>query len=363
MNELTFQFGMLEQIRAALLSESPDESATILLAGESTHTQKKRLLVREVVTPSLSQLSDKSPVSVSISPIALAHALKRARNDRLSLVLVHSHPFSSGAVSFSQIDDAGERLVMPSLFARASKSVHASLVMGQTSQAGRIWTANSDKPKPIDRLTEVGSEVRFHGEPINDDVDDRFDRSVRAFGNAGQATLRKLHIGIVGLGGTGSIVAEQIAHLGVGQITLLDPDILETSNLNRLVGSHKSILFQPKVNVAVEMIERISPTTRVHSIQGDVTVLAEAHKLLGCDLIFGCTDSHGSRAVLNQIAYQYLIPVIDMGVRIQVTGRKVEAIGGRVQLLAPGFRCLVCGGFLDSEQVRRDLLGSASIPL
>jgi hypothetical protein len=51
-----------------------------------------------------------------------------------------------------------------------------------------------------------------------------------------------------------------------------------------------------------------------------------------------------------------MIPVIDMGVRIQVLGGKVSDIAGRVQMLGPGLPCLVCNGFLDPEQVRRDLL-------
>lgn len=80
--------------------------------------------------------------------------------------------------------------------------------------------------------------------------------------------------------------------------------------------------------------------------------------LLAVDFLFCCTDSHGSRAVLNQMAYQYYIPTIDLGVRIDVTDGIVTAIAGRVQMLAPGLPCLVCHNLLDSEAVRRDLLSS-----
>ncbi|MGH8100687.1 MAG: hypothetical protein ACREIW_05275, partial [Chthoniobacterales bacterium] len=67
-------------------------------------------------------------------------------------------------------------------------------------------------------------------------------------------------------------------------------------------------------------------------------------------------DSHGSRAVINQVAYQYLVPTIDMGVVIAVAQAKISHIAGRVQLLAPGVACMTCANLLHAEQIRRDLL-------
>src|SRR6185437_6682436 len=72
--------------------------------------------------------------------------------------------------------------------------------------------------------------------------------------------------------------------------------------------------------------------------------------------VFCCTDSQGSRAVLNQFAYQYLVPVIDMGAAIIVSGGRISHIAARTQMLAPGLGCLVCGDLLSPEAVRVDLL-------
>lgn len=78
--------------------------------------------------------------------------------------------------------------------------------------------------------------------------------------------------------------------------------------------------------------------------------------LIDVDFIFSCTDSHGSRHLINQLVYQYFIPCIDMGVIITPDGGRVSHFGGRVQMLAPGIGCLVCrGGILSPDQVRRDL--------
>jgi hypothetical protein len=81
----------------------------------------------------------------------------------------------------------------------------------------RIWTKSDQEPQHLSPVIEVGRDLRIHDQnretikiPSN-----QFDRSVRAFGAEGQATLASLRVGIIGLGGIGSIVAEQLAHLGI----------------------------------------------------------------------------------------------------------------------------------------------------
>src|SRR6185312_13140472 len=69
-----------------------------------------------------------------------------------------------------------------------------------------------------------------------------------------------------------------------------------------------------------------------------------------------CTDSHASRAVVGQVAYQHLVPTIDMGVSITVGSAGVEHVNGRVQMLAPGLTCLSCTRALDGEQIRREMM-------
>jgi molybdopterin/thiamine biosynthesis adenylyltransferase len=185
---------------------------------------------------------------------------------------------------------------------------------------------------------------------------DRFDRQVRAFGATGQAALSRLRVGIVGLGGTGSLIVQQLAHLGVEDFLLIDPDILEYSNLNRVAFASKADVGMSKVSLARNHISRINSTARVATLTEDITRVPTAKALTNVDVIFGCTDSHGSRAVIQQLAYQFMIPCIDMGTVIVARKEQVTHVTGRVQLLAPGLACFTCGQLLDSEQVRRDML-------
>jgi hypothetical protein len=64
--------------------------------------------------------------------------------------------------------------------------------------------------------------------------------------------------------------------------------------------------------------------------------------------------------VLSQLAYQYVLPGIDVGVAIYVGEYGVSHVSGRVQMLAPGLACLSCSAVLDPEAVRRDLLGDVA---
>ena len=77
-----------------------------------------------------------------------------------------------------------------------------------------------------------------------------FDRQVRAFGADGQLKLQRLRVAIVGLGGTGSLIAQQLVHLGVRDFILVDPDVIESTNLNRVANAFQDDIGQPKVKIA-----------------------------------------------------------------------------------------------------------------
>ena len=121
-------------------------------------------------------------------------------------------------------------------------------------------------------------------------------------------------------------------------------------------GTTEADISNPKVEVAAALGKRINSKVRVETIRDSVLLARVAEKLVDVDFLFACTDSHGSRAVLNQLAYQYLIPTIDMGVVIVAPDAKIQHIAGRTQMLAPGLGCLVCGNLLDPEKVRVDFL-------
>ncbi|RYD83858.1 MAG: ThiF family adenylyltransferase, partial [Verrucomicrobiaceae bacterium] len=139
-------------------------------------------------------------------------------------------------------------------------------------------------------------------------------------------------------------------------LLLVDDDHIEFTNLNRVVGATRKDVGVAKVKVAERMILQINPDAKVEMLSADVTTDGVARRVVEADIVFCCTDSHASRHVLNQAAYQYLTPVIDMGVSISVASNGATTFAGHSKFLAPGQACLWCSKHLDSEQVRRELM-------
>jgi len=288
-------------------------------------------------------------MSAQLRPEFVAEVTQQARRNKGSVIFVHTHPHSLN--EFSKIDDTGEAELETFINQRIPGVSHAAMLLTpQTSIARELGRC-----RPL-RVIGVGDKITWGETADMIDSVNRYDRQIRAFGITGQQILASLRVGIVGLGGTGSIVLQQLVHLGVNNFLLLDPDIVEATNLNRLVGVTPTDVGRSKVAVAEEWARKINPKVYIEAKEESALKSSIARSLATTDFVFCCTDSHGSRAVLNQLAYQYLVPVIDMGVVIATQQGHVTHIAGRTQMLTPGLACMVCGNLLDSEQVRRDLL-------
>lgn len=353
MTHLIFSNNNFSDLRTALL-QSDLETSAIALANVGRGSERTRLLVREIHRVPDDEYAERTPLSAVLKPTFLAPLAKQARLQKQALVFIHTHPGSGSVPSFSVTDDRGEQLLKSFLDKREANAPHAALVLNRDYCRGRLLATHD----PV-QVLQVGPSLTILFDTDNPSADsNKFDRQVRAFGKHGQAILRKLRVGIVGLGGTGSVIAQQLAHLGVENYLLIDPDVVEESNLNRLVGASIPDVGASKVEVASRHIKQISPSANVKTNGGSVLDVSTARLLIDTDFLFYCTDSHGSRAVLNQLAYQYLVPAIDVGVTIATEKGKVSHVAGRAQMLSPGLSCLTCANFLNADAVRRDLMTS-----
>lgn len=294
----------------------------------------------------------RSALAAVLKPSFLVAAANKARVQHLSVVLVHTHPWASGIPKFSMIDDAGEVALAEYFGRRVAGGSHLALVLGPGGCNARRLGDKS----PV-AVWDVGENLSLRSElPGAAKALRLYDRQIRAFGEAGQRTIGSLRIAVVGAGGTGSALIQQLAYLGVDDFTLIEPDNVEDTNLNRLIGAVPTDVDTPKLAAAARLIRSIRPSARVEALPRDVVDADIAPRLAAVDFIFICTDSHASRAVLNQLAYQHLVPTIDMGVSITVREGTVTHITGRVQMLAPGLPCLVCTNALDGERIRQEML-------
>ena len=284
--------------------------------------------------------------------------LRKAREEGLQPGICHSHPYS-GAL-FSHQDDENEGHLRDLLRRRNrddSQVLVSLLFRGEKSIDARVWGA-AGQPQPV-RVRIVGSEVVDASTPVDEHGGsanpDFLQRQTLAVGVETVERLQKLRIGVVGCGGTGSAVVELLARAGVGRLLLVDPDVVTKTNLNRLYGSTRSDVekCRPKVQVVRDHVERMGLGTQIAIRRARLADAATVKLLRACDFIFGCTDDHLGRLILNRLAYFYLIPVIDTGLSVDPSAPgKPARVSGRVTVLRPGTTCLLCRGVVSPRRAR-----------
>ena len=161
----------------------------------------------------------------------LRPALKLAADDGAVAIFFHTHP--SGDPTPSEHDLVVDEQLRDLFQLRTEQPLYSSLILGgsavQPRFSGKVFTDAEESP--LGRVRVVGGRVRLLAS-AQDEVDTNlFDRQIRAFGSDGQALLAALRVGVVGAGGTGSAVFEQLVRLGVGEITIIDDDVLTATNL------------------------------------------------------------------------------------------------------------------------------------
>jgi molybdopterin/thiamine biosynthesis adenylyltransferase len=197
---------------------------------------------------------------------------------------------------------------------------------------------------------------RFSFMPLSNASADfgRFDRQERVFGRVGQKVLRGLHVGVVGAGGTGSAVIEQLARIGIGRLTVVDDDVVTETNLSRIHQSETGDVGTAKCEVAGRLARDLGVEYR--ALAGRVTAREVARELRICDIVIGCTDDHAGRIVLARMAPRYLQLFVDIGVTVDVIEGRVVGAPCRVSVQEPGDVCLICRGHVSLAHASAELL-------
>jgi len=160
-------------------------------------------------------------------------------------------------------------------------------------------------------------------------------------------------IGVVGVGGGGSHVVQQLAHIGFERLLIADPDHVEDTNLNRLVGAtwQDVVDATPKVRVADRVIRSVNPKANVTQIHDNWQAAMDALRI--CNILVGCVDTYRERDELERFARRFLIPYIDLGMDVHKLSSGY-AIGGQVVLSMPGQLCLSCMGIINEERLAEE---------
>jgi hypothetical protein len=233
-------------------------------------------------------------------------------------------------------------------------------VSGTGSAAGEIWLRGAE-PMELDGLRVIGPRLQRLAAAPQEGAqvfDDRFDRQARLFGAAGQQILGQMRVGVIGAGGGGSMIIEQLAHLEVGEIVAVDYDVVKRLNLSRIVGARArdARRRRKKIAVARRLCRRIDPRVGFRGIDGDLADLEVARQLVDLDFLFLATDTITSRLIFNAIVHRFLVPGLQIGAKVELRPgtTEIEEIYAAVRPVLPDRGCLNCAGLIDPMALQRE---------
>ena len=315
--------------------------------------------------PSPGDLDETASHVVLNEPYTLRTALK-AERQRLAVGVIHSHPEGCGTTASPLDDDmdcyysgyfsgfAPDRPYISLIFARS----HDGAVLSAT---GRVfWKGEWHR---VSRFLVQGQRVMLTGydpPPSRRNATGRAQvaRLESAFGEEAAERLDQATVAVIGASGTGSPVIEALARAGVGHLIVVDPDVFNPANLERLHGSWHSDIGKviSKVAIAKRHVRQINPACRVTAIRGALPQKEVVDALCMADIVIGCTDQQHSRVALNDLALRYLVPVLDCGVEMEgeaglVTGQIIQILR-----LFPADACVYCREMVVQWKLDQELM-------
>lgn len=343
------------QLARHLLNGDGREAAAIVLCARVEHPRLKLLAQRVILVPH--EACERHADHLVWPGSFLEEALDQAEEQDLSLLLVHSHP--GGYFQFSELDDASDQEVFPALFlARASGCagplVHGSaIIVPGGAMRARVYDPHMRRTD-VELTAVYGDDLKFYWGRDEHVVE----RRPMAFTSDMGDELKRLSACVVGASGIGSLVFEQVARMGFGEIILIDFDHVEDKNLNRIVNATAEDASQQrlKVDVLAEAAGRHHPATKVHAVPLSISRRAAVEAAASADVLFCCVDSEEGRNICDRLASAFVMPLFDAGVVIPVretadTTKVIMDLLGRVDYVQPGGSSLADRGVFTPQSL------------
>ena len=355
-----------------LVRDDGQEDLCLAAYRPSTGLTRTTALIGSVIPPEQGDRHVHGNATVTADYIL--RGAETAQQQSCGLVLLHSHPGAREWQPMSSPDRDAE-----SSYANLAREITGLPLVGMTlATSDTTWSARHWN---IGTGTDVdcshAANVRVVGSRLAVSWNDtlmpppkpthRQTRTISAWGDHCQADLARRRVLVVGAGSVGLDVAVRLAASGLSQITVMDFDIVEDHNLDRLIGAtpRDARLLRPKIHVA-HRCATAAATAHSPTIEVSDLSVCEPEGLrvaLDHDLIFCCVDRPWPRTVLNSLAYTDLIPVIDGGIAIDTRDDATMLNATwRTHVIRPGRPCMSCNRQLDLAQVVPDKQGLLDDP-
>lgn len=361
--KLKFADGCLSSLRNNLLEDLSTESFAVLLGRRSVF-DRNIIRIVGVRYPKNGEIASRSLSHISPSKSYIYDVLMEisARLDVDALIDVHTHPFSKHHVRFSGTDDHDEISFYSFLEEYYPNLDYGSIVFSQTDYDARFWVRPNRRIEAVPALivTQRPSEHIPKTGTVSESVDnatelEMYDRVSRVIGLPSlRAIMKDQRILIVGLGGLGSLIAENLVQMGFLNFILVDPDRVELSNISRLAGAtFRDAQFRTKkVRVAQRRIQGLSPSAKVSALACAVEDERVTKLARSASWVIVCTDNHASRLHAQRLSHDLFVPLISVGVNISSAGGLISDESGEVITCTNGSGvCLICSGRINLTKV------------
>lgn len=334
------------------------EAAALLLCNQGTGKLHQRLVVSEtLLLPHGRSERKKDFVSWPFSDYLEPEQIASIDRNGQSIVTIHSHP--EGTPRFSELDDRTDRELFESVSAWFDDGrMNGSAIMTPDLAIRARTVAPDGSFVEASAVSSVGEDVRIWKRGgVKAGVEAHEARIAQTFGRGTLELLRSLRVGVVGCSGTGSVVVELLARNCVGAIVLVDDDVMEPKNLNRIVNGSMTDAQagRPKVEALRRAVERLGLGTSVDPCRCLTDSKEAVAALIDCDVLFGCVDSAFGRYHLDCLASAYCLPYFDVGVNLDADGRGGVADADAVaHYVHPEGSSLLSRGAYDMDQVRAE---------
>lgn len=348
LTEIRVPLHLIEPLESAIAFRRGRESAVFCLASHARLRNKTLLLVRKVIPLHEDAYVPSSTHGAKWMGRAMLPILNEALAGDFGIVLFHTHPHT-GQVSLSEDDHGSARGLLPLFQNLIPARPHASVVFGKTHVAGVVLLPDRTGFVDAVKLRRLGKVItdltNSEDVPVSHDDADIYHRQALLTGSAGEKSIRRARISVVGLSGGGSHVVQQLAHIGVGEIIGVDGDRVDGSNRSRLVGltALDVLLRRRKTHVMARLTRKINRRVKFTGVPYFLPRQEAIDALKESDILIGCVDSYHARADLQELAWRYMIPYIDLGLLIRpLDNGSGVTIGGHVMTLTPGGFCQWC---------------------
>ena len=343
-----------EQLRQHLLPGDGLEAAALLLCAQ-IGGRRKKLLGREVViVPHDRCVRARDSISWPGEYVETAIDRAVARGD--AVIAAHSHP--GGLFGFSSADDESDRTLMSALRHGTDQLAGSAIIVPSGAVHARVYESDCTATA-VDLVMAAGSDLQAwwaDGATAAGPT-----ASPMAFTSEMRAWLGRMNVCVIGVSGTGSIVAEQLARLGVGEIILIDFDKLEERNLNRILNSSLAEIGSYKVEMFAHAIRLYRPDCDVVALPRSIATLEAILAACEADVLFSCVDTAEGRHIADRLSAYFAMPLLDVGVAIPTVaapagGRRIAEVYGRVDYVYPGGSSLMDRGVYDAALLEAEYL-------